>query len=57
MMKTAVMIGTTFPQEPGGSMEDTMVQLECQLDTKNAFETAAGCGLWRKSWSNVYFLM
>ena len=42
MMKTAAMMGTTFPQEPGGSMEDTMVQLEGQLNTKNAFKTAAG---------------
>ena len=46
MMKTAAMMGTTFPQQPGGSMEDTMVQLEGQLNTKNAFETATGCGLW-----------
>ena len=41
-MKTAAMMGTTFPQELGGSMEDTMVQLEGQLNTKNAFKTAAG---------------
>ena len=56
-MKTAAMMGTTLPQEPGGSVENTMDQLEGQLDTKNAFETAAGCGLWRKSWSEVYFLI
>ena len=55
-MKTAAMMGTTFPQEPGGSMEDTMVQLEGQLNSKYK-ETAAVCGLLRKSWSEVYFLI
>ena len=38
-MKTAAMMGTTFPQEPGGSMENTMVQLEGQPNAKNAFKT------------------
>ena len=56
-MKTAATMGTTFPQEPGGSVENTMVQLEGQLNTENAFKTAAGFGLWRKSWSEVYFLI
>ena len=42
-MKTAAMMGTTFPQEPGGSMENTMVQLEGQLDTKK-LQLDAGSG-------------
>ena len=44
-MKTAAMMGTTFPQELGGSMEDTMVQLvqEGQLNTQK-LQLDAGSG-------------
>ena len=42
-MKTAAMMGTTFPQELRGNMEDTMVQLEGQLNTKK-LQLDAGSG-------------